>query len=568
VDTRPRYRAAWAAASGDGAGWAPMGNVWVGHFEENSDTRPVDMTRPLQNAVAWCAARNVPLHWQNGSIYPVNDNIPDIHNVTHVGQGRVVVDGKYSYHINPLGTDTQINHVSPAGSSANDGMSPLHPSTINAVWGRMKLVNSGADGGRYRIQMAAGTYTETGVVIADWPYFRNELEIFGPPAEGGVPTAIWDGTGNSQWAAIRGGLTNSESGFLNLYLKDIKFINSGEAGFDSAVLYWYNGRIKAENLHAENIIRPFDYRGIRLDQFGGTIANAGMGIRANYQCNSNIGGLRPGESITFDTCDVGVSISRGGIAYIENCVFTGASSHNITVSQYARMRTQRNTFGGFSVSAIRNDNGIWDGPKSADLSETYPSLSEGAPAYSAQGTASIQNIAVLGQRFMHVRSGRTGGTNTFSISGRKGQLLLSDADHGGSDWVPLRLPAYTLYSPTLVLEVEMELAFTGAHGGGLLALHGQGSGSGVKLAELEIGSRDDFARGTVRMKFINNPGRSSGSYECVWTATGDFNNNDSAQLDNPAIRSSSDKLLLFRLYWTPRGPEEAVFSNLVTYITA
>lgn len=542
----------------------PLGAVPVDLFRSNIAPGVTDMTSAIAAAVAYCGHHDRALLWRDDVDYLCHLNIEGFWDVPHIGRGRILRDGE-RFRIAPSGNSQSIIHVAPDGLVTNDGLTTGHPTTIGAAIKRAEGLGLRACEGQWRIQMVAGHYTDDGVVFSKLPDFRRPLQIFGQVDEAwGEPLVTWDGTGASSYAALRGGLTSSECASANLHFANFKMANWSQYG----LIYWYNGRILCQNVWAENIPYPFDWRGVRVDQTGGRISGAIHGIRPYYQCNANIGGIYEGEGIHFQDCTVGVSVSRDTIAYVEGNSFSGASDVNVAVSLGARMRTQRNAFGGFTTAAVQVDTGMWNQPKTPADADSYPADLTTAPAYKALGSAVIQGISVLPQRYMHARSGRTGGTNYFVVENQSGnQVLLSDGAYGGADFVPFRLPGFTLYSPTFELELGIEMTLEGGHGGGELALYAQGSAATLKLAKLIIPGQASFTRGNIEMLVINNTGVPSGSYEARWPVAGLHLNGDTPSLDDPAIRNNTADQLAYRLYWTPASNHKAYFSNMRTFVT-
>jgi hypothetical protein len=554
-----------ALTTADGQRWSPDGDVYPDHWAANTTPGTTDMQAALVGSVAYCfiAGRSL----RGGGQYLASGNVPNLWDVTTNGTWSILQDGS-TWHASPQGnSQLVVIYCTNDGSAQADGRTAAQGTTFGSAWARMLALGSKSADGRWRIQMEAGTFTDAGVVISKVPYFRYPLEVFGRSAGGlgAVPETVWSGTGNATYAAMRGGLSNSENGFLNINFESIKFINWSQNG----IIYWHNGIVLCRNLHAANTPYPFDFRGLRLDITGGIIDGATGGIRSYCGCNASIGGFGANERITFNNCDLPWSVSRGGIAYVENCLHTGTMTHNGAVSQLARIRTQGNTFGASTSEIINVENGIWDQAKDDASADVFPTLTETMSAYTARGTASIQGLSVLGSRFMHVRSGRTGGTNQFTVDTVGGVAsLLSDGSLGGGDWVPFRLPKFTLFSPTVILEVDVEFTLAEAHSGGVFALHGNGPPSAANLlGVVNIPSVAGFTRGTIKLRVINDPGASTGSYEGVWTAAGGLSTGSTANLASTSLRDNDASGYLFRLYWTPASAGDAVFSNLITYVT-
>lgn len=158
--------------------------VSVTQFGTIGDGVTSDQTA-LVNAVAKAFALGAELEWPAGT-YLSTANIPNFHNVKHIGQG-VVKRGSDTFIISGR-TGSNKFYVSPTGSLTNDGLTSSQPmltkqQAVNA-WAPFAyaLRNS------FTINLAAGTYTEG--VIVDGIRSPSELIFLGASKA----TTIIDGT--------------------------------------------------------------------------------------------------------------------------------------------------------------------------------------------------------------------------------------------------------------------------------------------------------------------------------------------------------------------------------------
>jgi hypothetical protein len=149
-----------------------------------------DDTAALNSAVASAYASGKIL-LMNGK-YKTLSTITSLHDIEKTGGGYINVSGALFY-ITPRVVDTNTIYVDPvSGSNTNDGLRTTRAvKTIQRaidIWNKYARTTKG----NWTIKLAAGTYTEGGVV--DGVVSPTELVIEGT-LSGGVPATIIDGTG-------------------------------------------------------------------------------------------------------------------------------------------------------------------------------------------------------------------------------------------------------------------------------------------------------------------------------------------------------------------------------------
>lgn len=547
----------------NGERWRPDGEVTPQHFGAVGDG-VADDTAAIQAAVAYAFASGIILNWSGD--YLTTASIANFHSVEHAGDGRILRAG-LAYAVVPTDADTNIIHVAPAGVATNDGLSPSEPMTVWAASSVFKALKSEVLGGQWRLQFAAGAYTDTGLRMADFPVFKRKLQVFGANVDetvSAVPTTIWDGTGNAQAYAFRMDVSATPSVLANLFFKNIKFTNWSAGG----IVVWAQGNVLTHNIHADNCPVGMWFRHGYAKCLYGVINNCSTwGIGVQYNGSANIGSLTLGTGVTFTNCGSGVSIGRASICYVQRCDFSG-NARNINVEWISRVRTQANTFGACTVDNIRiAGNSLHTGDNGGGFPDVFSAISRTNP-YTRSIAGSVNpRISVYGQRSLHNYAGSSGATPTtlFPVA-TTSQVLLSDGAYGGPDFVPFRIPAYTLYSPTAELEVEIGIALN-TNAGGTLALHAQGSSAATKLGEIVIPTAATFRRGILKMKVTGNVNVSTGRFEAFFPTTGAYTESPTPTFNNAAIRDQSESDLLYRLYWTSLTTNTVQFFNMRTYVT-
>lgn len=513
------------------------------------------------------------LYFPEGS-YLTTANLTNFHDTNKEGAGKIV-RGSDTFSITPVEGETNILYVASTGSTSNDGLSSSQPVTIGEVVSILKSLDSRTLNGTWRIQMAAGTYTDNGVTLEQLPAFKNPLEWWGADVDettSAVPTTVWDGAASGPAYAIRLDSSVYPSTDGNIFFKNLKFTNWTAGG---GIVVWCDGNYRIHNIHCDNTRIGLFLRHGYFKVWYGVYENCSVGgIYGQYNATCNIGSLTAGTGLTIDNCDVGIKIGRFTVSYIQSCTFSN-NTVNISAEWEARVRTQNNTLGAVTGSLgniIASGNSLFTDDAGAGYPNTFPTLTEALPYYRPYSGSVNPAIDTYGQKSLHHYSGATkeqGSTPTLLFSVTDTNLnLLSDGAFGGSDFVPFRFPAYTMYSPSIELELNMYVQLN-ANAGGTLYLHGQGSSASSRLATLTIPATPDFRRGFVTMRVMQLTGNSNARFTVEFkSSTGQYVfDSNSQSLNSTTIRDNNDSDLLYRLYWQSTTTDTVSFTNLRTYIT-
>jgi Chaperone of endosialidase len=263
-------------------------------------------------AVAAAYAAGAELLWPAGT-YVSDADIPHFHEVVHTGKG-VIKRGAQIFAVSPQNKMTMRNtiHVSPSGTA--DGLSPDHPSNLNAAIVAIKF-RGAALKGLWGIQLAAGTYEAPSEWLSNVTT-DDYILIAGPDVAGGVPTAIIDAAGGEQALRI--------VGRCNVQLKDIKGINATASSVASAFVVDNGGTVYAQNVHTSNT----QWAGINFNVaqravvYGGRYENsAGYGVRCYGGTVLTIG--RSTDRPAFRSCTIAGVIAQGSsYGHVDYCDFT------------------------------------------------------------------------------------------------------------------------------------------------------------------------------------------------------------------------------------------------------
>ena len=269
-------------------------------------------------AVTAALAGGSELFWPDGT-YLTTASIANLHSIRHFGPG-VIKRGTDTFEVEPKDTDTNIIYVSTTGSDTDDGLSSSEPLlTAQAVLDI--LPNYGPVlNGRWRIQFAAGTWTE-GAVMDDGLRSKQRIEIYGVSVSGGVPTTIFDGTGAALAHAFHFKSDN------NIHIRDIKGQDwllaptlSATVGLQDFCDIW------TDNIHAANNGAGINgSNGARLRVQGGIIDACATGII----CVNNI---------TF-------TIGQGATMLSEGPVISNCTSAAVTVQEMSSGHVDWTTLG-------------------------------------------------------------------------------------------------------------------------------------------------------------------------------------------------------------------------------
>lgn len=563
---RPQVYGGTGAASLDAATVTPADGVAGALADHLSAGGLVASTFPsIQSAVAAALSSGRPL-WVDQTI-AATGNIPDLHNVRLVGAGAITRGGE-TWHATPRGDQTNILYFGPSGSTSNDGLTADTPLTWGAAWDVIRKYGDKTGDGQWRLQGVAGTI-EDNVSPANLPYFRNPLQVWGASVDetaSAVPTTIIDGTNEGATYALRIDNSAYPSASIHLEVKNLKFTNWPNSG---GIVAWGPGVVRAINVHADNTVRIGVWtRQNYLRVLYGVYKCTHWGVGGQYNSTVNVGNLS-GGGVRFEGCETGVHIGRCGIGYVQGSTFVNCET-GIAAQWLSRMRPQANDFSAINgVPFSPQGNSLLTLGNTGDQRNIYPTLTEAAPAvWSVRGSVDT-GISQYSQKTLHKYSGsqqRLGlpSVMLFDVT-TASRIALSDPAYGGSDFVPFRLPAYALFSPTFELEVSIGMAF-GAGAGGTLELHGQGDGANTKLAELVIPNVAGFTRGRALLRVTNSPGFASGRFEVEYKPLGLYSEGPIENFNSTAVRDSSEDQLIFRLYWQSNNTNQVTIYNMRSYV--
>jgi hypothetical protein len=531
----------------------------------------VNDTAAIQLAINYCVSNNTSLYWPAGN-YVSSSNLTSFWSVSHEGDGRII-RGSDTWYIEPKNNQTNIIHISPTGSSGNDGFSSSQSVNIATAFNRIKSLGSESQDGIWRLQFSSGTYTDSGVTLENLPYFKNALQIYGANVNettSTVPTTIWDGATSGASYAIRidASVYPSTSEFFEI--KNIKFINWTVGG---GIVAHAHGNGRFVNIHTDNCrIGIWGRYGYFKFNYGRIENSSVWGIGVQYNASCNIGNLT-GGGITFDNCETAISIGRFTVGYIEGNNFSNATSNyaHIKCEWMARVRPQKNTFDNTASFVVANGNSLFTDEVASVNSNIFPaSISEAKPYARSLAGSVIPDISKYSQKTLHNYSGNTleqGLTpiNLFNVT-TTDEILLSNPLYGGSDFVPFRIPAYTLYSPTFEFEISLGISLN-ANAGGRLEFHGQGAATANEFCNLYIPQDSTFRTGFVKIRVFNIPGSALARFEISYPPANLYKTGSTPSLNVPEIRGNSAQLLLYRLYWQSDTTDQVTIYSMRTYIT-
>lgn len=302
-------------------------------------TTPVDGATSNQDgivaAVAAAFAAGAELEWPPGT-YVSTANIPNFHSVLHKGVGKILRSG-VTYAVSPKATENLNLYVSPTGSDTNDGLAASTPfATLQAA---CNVIQNKRDHlGRWRVFLAAGTYTE-GCALYSIRQKDYRVRFIGPTvALNATPTAIIDGAS----AVGDYGFNLDSSG--DVEIRDIKIINFNKNLESSAGVLAANTRlVRLHNVHVANCGIGYSMRSFSFYfTTGGVVENCRYGVLELFHVVRNyetISSLADGTKIrncvyglfakehctghldwaTIEDCQYGIYFSRSCTANASDC---------------------------------------------------------------------------------------------------------------------------------------------------------------------------------------------------------------------------------------------------------
>lgn len=257
------------------------------------------------------------VEWGRGTYYvPATTNIPGLEAFNHSGTA-IILKGTNQFYIGGKRSKSQRNtlYVDPAGVDTNDG---LHTSTpFKTLAKAAAVINAWADNGLkglWRVQLAAGTYTQDRFLLNSMVKSDYPIEVRGPDVGGhpNVPTAIIDNTGGTSDDIFSTGYNS----WLNIY--DVKVINH-TAG---SAFHASRSMLNLTNCHVANVYTGVVYEhNSGLGLFGGLWDGGnitlGAGIRGYYGSTHNLVTTDLTTSTLFTNWVVGLQIGEGSFGHLD-----------------------------------------------------------------------------------------------------------------------------------------------------------------------------------------------------------------------------------------------------------
>lgn len=317
-----------------------------------------DDTAAIQAAVT--AAQGATLFWPDKS-YRTFSSIDNLHNVRHIGSGRILADGS-TFRVSPVRGQTNILRVSPTGSDTNDGLSTLRP--MREVKRAVEAIANYSYplGGSWRVQGTAGTY-RGGIdfnLIGRGAQQDDFIRIIGPTVTHPTsPTMIIDYDSDpSQSFGMRA--------YDNIYVMvtNVKF----QGGFGYAIDARRGSYLYLDNVHGTGPGRTvtgsiffgaLDY--VNYYMLGGIIDGYERGIQEHGQVRrhfENVSSHAAGTQIK--NCQTGLFAKEGCGGHLDYIQISdcdcGIMFHTNCNANTLQVMLKRNTVGMFmSSSEIHNE---------------------------------------------------------------------------------------------------------------------------------------------------------------------------------------------------------------------
>lgn len=538
--------------------WVPFSSVSPEHWAVNTTPGTTDMQAAVVSAFSYANTNDLTVIAL--SEYLTTASVPNFHTARKDGPGSYR-RGTDVWRANPAGVETNIVYVDNSNLASNDGLSSSQSTTILQAFNIMRGIGDKAQDGTWRIQITSDL-TSSGVTPTDLPAFRNRLEIWGMAANNqSVPTTVWDGAAATQNYAIRIDWSYPSSNVF-LHFKDIKFENWNNTSLSGGIVVWASGNVLADNIHTNNCSIGDWYRQCYVRATNGRRDNAatyGTGIQ--YGASGNVGDLS-GGGVTYTNCGECINTGRSSTCYIQGSDLSGDVL--IGVSRNGRIRTQGNQFRAWTNSVVfAQAVGVWTPDNSQGSPDTYiMTPTEAAPVFRAE-SGSVHSLI---QRLSGDRHTYNSGATFATVTGASGTQTLLSALPGVSDgdFVPFRLPNWALYSPSFIMRVEIQFTLT-ANSGGLFTMNGSSASS--ILGSINIPTNASARSGKIIMDVTNRAGVSTGRYSCqAFLSTGVLVSvGSTASLNSSAIRSASEAVNNFRLYFTPSSNDTVTITDMNTY---
>jgi hypothetical protein len=291
-------------------------------------------------ALTAAIAADADLYWPAGE-YLSAASIPLLHTVRHRGPGKIV-RGSDTFAVEPKTGETNRLYVATTGSALADGLSSAQPrASIQGAFDAM--VNYGPMlGGDWRIEVAAGTYTNQPVLVEGLQSADYIVIAGATVAMNATPTVLHDGTGASAVEAM------AFAHNMIVKVENIRFQNW--TVLDSAGLVArHRVQLWAYNVHCNAV----DESGLyaqgesRLYVQGGIFENCSKGIRVAQGSTFTIG--QGGDIVICRNCEYGAHLRNQSGGVVVNAEFRTCTVYGVQLLHSSEARFSDCTFQGNPV---------------------------------------------------------------------------------------------------------------------------------------------------------------------------------------------------------------------------
>jgi hypothetical protein len=285
----------------------------------------------IANAVVDAKTKGMGLYWGAG-IYLSTGNIPDLHNVRHIGDGAIK-RGTNLFYVQPKSNQTNSLYCkATGGSNLNDGLSNTE-GIAKISTALTYLTNYGYLLGQWNINLSAGNFTRA--IVPDGLRSQNPININGSDVGGhpNVPTTVIT-EGDTGVSAV--GLLMEYNISVNLSNVKFKGFNGTTSSAGAKAVYF--STLTTSNVHTENCYYGLSGEhqssinvpdGIHTND--GYLSNGtggGSAIRSLQQTNHYIGKQNAGSVVNgaiIQNCSTGFfaqELSTGHVNWItiQDCV--------------------------------------------------------------------------------------------------------------------------------------------------------------------------------------------------------------------------------------------------------
>ncbi|WP_353174191.1 hypothetical protein [Acinetobacter rudis] len=524
------------------------GAVHVLDFKKQNGSLVTDQ-EAIQAAVNHCLNNSLTLSWDGANLVSTN-NIENFWEVTHTGKGSITRGGDIFYIV-PTENDINTQYVKAGGSTKNDGIGINQAIAFISIPSRLKKIGAKSVLGQWRFKLS-GKIETNGIRLNDIPTFNKPVQFFGDEVSSGEePTTTVQGlpTNNNVYAF----LSQNSSNFLNLEFKNIKFSQwqganpNKPASNCGGVVIWNPCHIVVENcIFNKTSIGVSIRQGYLKVIKSKFVDNITFGVNAMYNATANIGNLSGGGNI-FNRSSV--VTGRSSIMYIQGNIFDECAQP-VQCTRVSRIRTQANTFKLWTGAAISCDlNSTYTPDNFAgnpDIIEMTPTLDN--PFYKSSGLSA------------HLHLHKQGGIHNYSASTLVVENSANTAVYLGAlsnDYVPFRMPKYTLYGKvrmTLKLWVFIPKGVSGK-----LTLNAQGASLTAELIPFNWPMQTEDKYVEITMTYMTRDDK-TGFYNVACPQL-NLNRGGSVNL-TASMRSPSEENLIWRLYLTTNSDLPITFRGI------